>query len=227
MLINRVLCEKVVLAVVLATLIPGTCALADLENGDFSSGLADWTIQVVTVDSGVATMGEEGTDWAFLKQEFTIPNLSLSLSFEYLPLFETDGQESFSVSLLDPVTFDPLIPTDADPFDSSATYYFMHYWDGFYSDNEVLTDPAYVTQTDLGGEWTRVTLDLAWLGGVGTNALLEFDFIPGFFDISYEGEIRIDNVSVAVVPAFSSLLLGVIGLGTVTALRRKCKHLVQ
>lgn len=192
----------------------GTYALADigLVNGDFSSGLAGWTSQVVTVDSGVATMGEDLIDFAFLEQEFTIPELGLSLSFDYRPHFETDGQESFSASLLDPVSYAPLIPTDADPFDPSETYYFMHDWDDGFVD-EVLTDPLYVTQTDLGGDWTRVTLDLTSLGGLETEALLAFDFVPGFFDFSLDGEIDIAMVDLDVVPVPPAVVLGLLGLG--------------
>lgn len=229
MLINRSLCKKVVIAVVLATLIPGTCALADLQNGDFSNPLSvGWTdYDLVTIQSGVAVMGEDPVDWAFLEQEFTTPALSLSLSFEYQPLFETDGQESFTASLLDPVTFNPLIPTDADPLiPGNETYYFMHDWDHFWGVDDVLTDPAYVAVTDLGAGWTSVTLDLTSLGLIETDALLAFEFIPGFGDFSLDGQIMIDNVSIAVVPAFPAVLLGVIGLGTVAALRRKCKHLL-
>jgi hypothetical protein len=208
---------------VLAWQLAGGVALAGLTNGDFSSPLSvGWTnYDVVTIDTGVAVMGEDPVTWAFLEQGFTIPALSVSLSFEYLPLFETDGQESFSASLLDPVTFNPLIPTDADPLDPFETYYFMHDWDDVGGVDDILTDPAYVTQTAIGGGWTRVALDLTSLGGVATDALLAFDFIPGFFDNSLDGEIRLDNVGVAVIPAPPAVVLGLIGLGSWRAMRRR------
>lgn len=192
-------------------------------NGDFSAGLSEWTYNVVTVEAEVAVLGEDSsTLWTFLEQEFTIPEFALSLSFEYNPLFETDGVESFSASLLDPLSGDPLIPTDADPSWPSAPYYFMHGWDSL-SDpivDELLKDVAYMTVTPIGEGWSRVSLDLTSLGGLETDALLAFDFIAGFNDGSIDGEIRIDNVSVSVIPAPGALLLGLIGTGAVGLWRR-------
>jgi hypothetical protein len=198
-----------------------------LQNGDFSSplsvGWTDWS--VTAIESGEAVLGEDPFAVAFLEQEFTIPGLAISLSFEYKPLFETDGAESFTVSLLDPISFDPLIPTDADTLDPSETFYFMHDWNYFHGIDDVLTDPMYVTQTDLGTGWTSVTLNLTSLGGTETDALLAFDFIPGFDDASFDGQIRVDKVSIAVIPAPSALLLGLVGLGSLRFLRGRYKQL--
>jgi len=225
--------KKITIIAVIATLLAGTHVLGDigedLGNGDFSSPLTvGWTdFDVATIDAGVAVLGEDSFDVAFLEQRFTIPMLAVSLSFEYKPLFEADGEEAFIASLLDPSSYDPLVPTDADPFDSSETFYFMHDWDEYWGVDDVLTDPAYVTLTDLGDGWTRVTLDLASLGGTATDALLGFDFIPGFYDSSLDGEIRIDNVSVAVVPTPTAVVMGLLGLGSSFGLIRRKRKQVQ
>jgi hypothetical protein len=223
--------QRTVVVLLLPFVLAGTSLLAgpSLQNGDFSSplsvGWTDWDL--VTIDAGVAVLGEDPVVWAFLEQEFMIPTLALSLSFEYKPLFEADGAETFTASLLDPVSYDPLIPTDADPLDPSETYYFMHDWNDFWGINDVITDPAYVTLTDLGAGWTSVTLDLTSLGGIETEALLAFDFIPGFDDLSLDGEIRIDNVGLQVIPVPSAIVLGLIGLGALGAISRRCEQLLS
>ena len=158
----------------------------------------------------------------------------LSLSFDYKPLFADqdlsdpfnvgfgDNEESFSVSLLDGPGGNPLIQTDADStILGEETYYFMHDWDYFMGDNKVVTDPTYVTLKDLGGGWTNVTLGLGDLLGVPTGAFLAFDLVPGWDDYGLNSQVEVDNVSVAVVPAFSSVTLGLLGLGTLGALRRR------
>jgi len=222
---------KLMIAAILGCLWAETSILASpsLQNGDFSSPLSiGWTdYAVVSISAGTVVLGEDPIVWAYLEQEFTIPALSLSLSFDYTPLFEADGQESFTASLLDPISYAPLIPTDADPLDSSETYYFMHDWDDFGGINEILTDPLYVTMTDLGAGWTRVTLDLTSLGGVETNALLAFDFVPGFGDSSLDGQIWIDNATVAVIPAPPAVVLGLMGLGSLTLICHRCKRLLS
>jgi len=205
----------------------GSDAYAVPVNGDFSSPLSvGWTdYSLVTLDSGVAVMGEDSTSSAYLEQEFMIPAGAVGLSFEYLPLFEKDGQESFTASLLNPVSSSPLVPTNADPLDSAETYYFMHDWDYNASVDNRLWDPLYTSLTDVGGGWTKVTLDLASLGGVATNSLLAFDFTPGFDDGSLAGQIKLDNVLLqtggVVVPVPSALVLAWIGLGCLRAVRRR------
>lgn len=224
-------CTNLMVAAALGCLCAETSILASpsLQNGDFSSPLSiGWTdYAVVTIDVGTGVLGEDPVVWAYLEQEFTISALALSLSFDYKPLFEAGGEESFTASLFDPISYAPLIPTDADPLDPSETYYFMHDWDDLGGIDEILTDPLYVTMTDLGAGWTQVTLDLTSLGWVETNALLAFDFVPGFGDLSLDGEIRLDNVSVQVIPAPSAIILGLIGLSSLGALRRRYKQLLS
>jgi hypothetical protein len=52
---------------------------------------------------------------------------------------------------------------------------------------------------------------LTTLGGVATDALLAFDFIPGFDDASFAGETKLDNVNVT-VPVPSAVILALLGL---------------
>jgi len=198
-----------------------TYASPTIENGDFSSPLdVGWTdFAVTSIDAGVAVLGEDEFYTAYLEQKFTIPELAVSLSFEYKPVFETDGAESFVAYLLQPDwAYDPLIPTDADPSWPSAPYYFMHDWN--LGVGTVLTDPDYVTVTDLGDGWSRVSLDLTGLGGVETEALIAFELNPNpLGDPSLAGEVWIDNVGV-VIPAPGALLLALIGTGAVGIWRR-------
>ena len=181
-----------------------------LRNGDFSNSLSTgWTdYQVVSVVGGNGILGEDPDFYSFLEQEFTIPDLSVGFSFDYKPLFELDGDEAFSASLLNPFSHAPLVPTDADPGDPSESYYFLT--DSY---GTTLTDSSFVTLADIGDGWTSVSLDLATLGGFGTDALLAFDFIG--FDASYGSRILIDNASVSVVPLPGAALLGMVGLGII------------
>lgn len=219
------------IALLLLCQLGGSYVVAQPIKWDFSSGGTDWTSKVASFIGGVAALNEDmSSSRAYIERVFTIPELALSLSFEYRPVFAVPPEEAFSAFLLDGSgrdvltgnpTGSPLIPTDADPADPFETYYFMHNWSSSLGVDEVITDPAYVTLTDLGSGWTEVTLDLRSLDGVATEAFIAFDFTPGFYDSGVENKIEIDNVRVAVVPAFSSVTLGVLGFGTVGVLRRR------
>ena len=227
MLMNRASSQKVVLPIVLIFMLVESYALADpLQNGDFSGDLGPpddfkgWDYSAVSRSGEVAVMWEEQSwPWqGWLEQKFTIPDLALSLSFEYKPLFENnpDAWDSFTVLLWDSSTSLPIVPAASIDF---SDVYFAHDWYGTYG--IVTSEPDYVELTPLGDEWTRVTLDLPTsLWGSTTEGLLAFDFLS--LDNTYESQILVDNVSVAVVPVFSSVLLGAMGLGTAaTILRRK------
>lgn len=197
----------------------GVSAKADLgiplTNGDFAQPLTvGWTdYEVVSIVGGEGVIGEDPFYFGFLEQEFTIPDLSLSFSFDYKPLFEMGGDEAFTASLLDPFSFDPLVPTDADPFDPFESYFLLA--DSY---GTTLTDSSFVTLTDIGGGWTNVFLDLMSLGGFATDGLLAFDFIG--FDDSFGSEISLDNASISVVPVPSAVLLGVVGFGVLGLIKR-------
>jgi hypothetical protein len=91
-----------------------------LQNGNFSSGLTDWNVEygTVTDGGGYAKFQEDAMSLSStLSQQFTLPAGSLTLSFDvWMSSAETGGDydpfswpDAFTVSLLDPVTFDPLI----------------------------------------------------------------------------------------------------------------------
>lgn len=213
-----------------------------LTNGDFSNPLGvGWTDyesldDVVSINhNNQAVLGESwDVGQTYLLQEFTLPGNALSISFDYQPLFEADGAETFTASLLDPYNT-ALIPTDADSYDDSESYFFMHDWDDNYGYDEVIYDSTYVSWVDLNTGWYSVTLDLASLGSVDSDAILAFDFIPWFGDYSVDGQILIDNVyctlspspgpDTTVVPVPSSILLGIVGIGSIRAIRRRYKGL--
>ena len=206
---------------------------ADIMNGDFATDLSGWTADpTVSWNSGVAEMDEDSSFLIVsLTQTFTIPANSASLSFEYEPLFANNSlaQDSFSVSLLDPSTFNPLIPTDADPTDPSETYFFLHDWDPFSGIDDKLYDPSYSTVTDIGSGWNRVTLDLMSLGGTATPAFLAFDLLAGPFDLDLSSVINVDNVAIATgitpIPTPSAVLLAFLGLGVAAQRLRKTKSI--
>ena len=200
------------LFIVALLFLPATLATAtSLTNGGFSNPLnVGWTdYRNVVIDSGEAVLSEDAGFLTFLEQQFAVPQLASSLSFDYLPLFEVGGSESFSVSLLDFV-FAPLIPANPDPGNPAETYYYMHD-----SGGDIFVDSAYVSLSDLGGGWRRVDLDLRSLGGLSTDALLAFDLIG--LDASYGTQIRLDNVAVGVgvIPeptTMMGVLVGITGL---------------
>jgi len=217
MLMDNASGRKVVLSIVLTFMLLESYAMADLINGDFSSplGPADdllgWDYWAISRVSEVAVMGDP-FDWPYLEQVFTIPDLALTFSFDYKANIAAGGWGSFVASLLDPTTYNPIIPSAAYP----AGEYFAHDW---YIDGSETIWQDYVTVTDLGGGWNNIRLDLfPTLGGAATDAYIFFDFFS--FDSS-NSEILIDNVNVTVVPVFSSVLLGVMGLGTSAAFLRR------
>lgn len=179
-----------------------------LPNGDFSTpGLSGWTVEygTVTDGGGYALFQEDPFDLSStLSQGFTIPSLALELSFDVVMSSEEGGAydpfawaDAFTASLLDPVTFDPLV--------SNPGYTEFYY----------LENTGYV-ETVATVTGNTVTLDVSGLRGL--DAFLAFDLWA-----SYDGmltTVTLDNVNVSVIPAPGALLLGMIGAGLVGFLRR-------
>ena len=210
-------------------LVCGSVALGDLVNGDFSAGSSGWSfVGSVTFPGGVAVMHEVplgGWDaTSLLKQAFTIPPESRSLSFEYKAAFEAGGNETFLASFSyhpphpegdydadgQPDNVDPdddgdglqdmVDPTPLGPV--SLTYF---------TDDSVLGaawSSTGVTVESTGSGWTRIGLDL-------TDLNLPLDASRAFelqsCDSSRNSTIMVDNVS-AVVPLPGAALLGILGL---------------
>ncbi len=202
--------RQIIVGLSLASLAAVSPAWADLSNGDFSLPLAgSWiTIGSVGIQDGQAVIENTG-GFSSLGQEFLIPDESISLSFSYLAEFGPGGADTFSVSLLDPSTFMPLIATDPNPADPEATYFFL-------DDSAIgaLYDSSFVSLANLAGGWRQVTFDLTGLNGIGLPGFLAFDLIG--LDASVYSQVRVDDVSIRtggmVVPAPGAFVLALIGL---------------
>lgn len=197
-------------------------------NGEFSSPLSTGWTRYETLDGVVSIVNEVGVlgeSWnvgrTFLEQDFTLPVGVTGLSFEYQPIFETFGAETFTASLLDPSN-NPLVSHN------TGSYFFMHDWNDLSDVDDKVFDSSFVTVSDIGSNWHRVTLDLLSLNGLPLDAMLAFDFIPipGFDDGSIDGQIRIDNVFVqtgppSVIPAPGAMILVLVGLGNLRLAMRR------
>jgi len=181
-----------------------------VENGDFSAGLTGWTVEygTVTDGGGFALFQEHATSLSStLSQEFTIPALALELSFDVVISSVPGGDDdpfawpdAFTASLLDPVTFDPLISNPG------VTEF-------YYLDNTGYEE----TVGTVSG--STVSLDVSsW---AGYDVLLSFDLWGGLDGM--QTTVGVDNVNVSVIPAPGALLLGLIGTGAVGLWRRFSK----
>lgn len=178
-----------------------TC-FADLTNGNFSTpDLYGWTVEYGTVADGgaYALFEEDASDLSStLSQVFTIPGLALELSFD-VQMWSVPGgpyepfalADAFLVSLLDPLTFDPLI--------SNPGFIEFYYFDNTGYQETVGTVSG-----------NTVALDVSSLAG--TDVFLSFDLWGGLDGM--ETSVSLDNVNISVVPAPGALLLGLIGTGT-------------
>ena len=181
-------------------------ASPSVQNGYFSDGLNGWTVEwgYVVNPSDYALFAEHPIDISStLSQEFTIPSLAQVLSFEVL-MSDTPGGDSdtsewpdaFTASLLDPITNDPLVANEG-------------YTDFFYIDNSGVID----TVADFTGR--KVSLDVS--GFAGSDVYLVFDLW-----MSYDGRetiVQLDNVEVSVIPVPGTLLLSMIGIGSLRVLK--------
>lgn len=198
---------SVVLAVLLMMLQSSVLAVPTVENGDFSAGLSGWTVEWVTVTDGggYALFEEDAFDLSStLSQEFTIPALALELSFDVQMSAVPGGAfdpfawpDAFTASLLDPVTYDPLLSNPG------VTDY-------YYEENTGYVE----TVATVSGN--TVSLDVSGLAGL--DAYLVFDLWGS--DDGMLTSVSLDNVNVSVIPAPGALLLGLIGMGAVGVLRR-------
>jgi len=205
----KTFCCKIFVVIVGLALFSGSLVFAvpTIENGDFSTpGLSGWTVEygTVTDGGGYALFEEDSFELSStLSQEFTIPALALELSFDVelsaVPGGDDFGfpPDAFTASLLDPVTFDPLISNPG-------------YTDYYFVDNQGLVE----TVATVTGN--TVSLDVSGLRGL--DALLSFDLWGG--DDGMLTSVSVDNVNVSVIPTPGALLLAGIGTGLVGFLRR-------
>jgi hypothetical protein len=193
--------------VVLCTALP---VCAGITNGDFSTpGLYGWMVEygTVTDGGGFALFEEDAFDLSStLSQQFTISALALELSFDVVMSSDGDYEswpDAFMASLLDPVTFDPLV---SNPGVGVTDFYYL--------------DNTGYEETVATVSGNKVILDVS--GFRGLDALLSFDLWASADGMTTT--VNLDNVNITVIPAPGALLLGLIGMGTV-GLWRKIRHL--
>jgi hypothetical protein len=191
--------------VVLWRALPG---FGGITNGDFSTlDLSGWTVEfgTVTDGGGYALFEEDLSDLSStLSQQFTIPALALELSFDVVMSAEGGGDydpfswaDAFTASLLDPVTFDPLIS-------NPGVTEFYHL------DNTGYEETVGTVSGSTG------SLDVSsW---AGYDVLLSFDLWGGLDGM--QTTVSLDNVNVSVVPAPGALVLVLIGSGMIGLWRR-------
>jgi len=184
-----------------------TFAGQTLQNGDFSAGLSNWTVEYgsVTDGGGYALFQEHPVDYSStLSQGFTIPALALDLCFDVMMSYEAGGP------------YDQFAPPDAflgSLYDSDGNPLFANPLgvdEFYYLDNTSIVD---TTGTLIGN---TVRLDVSSLAG--QDVLLVFDLWS-----SYDGmttTVNLDNVNITVIPAPGALLLGLIGTGLFGLLRK-------
>jgi len=199
---NKIFCRLIFPVILLMCLSPPIYTQT-LQNGDFSAGLAGWTVESGNVsDGGGFALFEEHPTviLSTLKQQFTLPDwTSLLLSFDVKMSATAGGAhdpfawpDAFTASLLDPVTLEPII---ANPGRT----------DFFYMDNAGV-------QT-IGN--LEVELDLSGLGLGGRDVGLYFDLIGS--DDGMLTSANVDNVAVIPEPAACLLLIS----GALLLRRRK------
>lgn len=156
----------------------------ELQNGNFSSGLASWTTSgPVSVQGGAAVMTENPEAYVtWLKQTFDLPTDSQSLTFRYGLNSSPDQTkselfpDSFQASLLDAVTLKPLVQNGV-------------FSDYFFVDRTGLLDLA--SEVTLDGD--KVMLDLTGLV-LPRSVILKFEEYAG--PDGYSTTVWIDDVLV-------------------------------
>ncbi len=164
-----------------------------LVNGDFSDGLADWTVEEsgggdapgqVYVDNEQAVILEGDSFLVTLQQTFVVPANALTLSFELVldPGFDLSDDfipDAFETTLLDQDNL-PVVP----PWDILATSFFNVQEDG---------------TINLGSAtvWDGLTaiVDISDVAFADTRVTLFFDLIGA--DADTASGVRLDNVVVA------------------------------
>ena len=200
---------------------------AVIQNGDFSvTGItpdpfALWTTNDSLFDhpadgGGFALFADRGAVGSSqMAQAFGFSNAGLSLSFE-LKISRVIGgtiggpSDSFQATLFDSLSTE-LFPSNAPLFTA------------FYGiDNDGVAeffDPHFVTSTDLGGGFKRITLDLSSLAPQN----LAIDFLLNGSDDGLFTSVALDNVVLnqASVPEPGGMLLWLLLGGTVHVCQRR------
>ena len=192
-------------------------AHADLINGDFSSGLTGWTTEGdVVVESGAASIGDEDP-YSLLYQGVALAPGLYELEFDFSNLLSDYVPPSGPVTFPD-IHFASLyfindlsqFDLNTLSFDDAAALFDMDYTGPYNVQGVISASP-------LGQAWSHFTMtfDNNCAYAIPTFELLDFNLVSG------DSEVLIDNVSVAIVPEPSTVLLLSIGLATGLLRRRK------
>lgn len=204
---------KYVVVSVVLLLVSTQSAPAELTNGDFSNDFTlntdptkDWFVESGIVKHWVDNMANfvEDDDKALnstLSQIFTLDPLSLELSFDVVMPGVFGGEtDKFTASLLNPTTQEALISI------FGKTYF-------YYLDSGDVVDDTLVTVTG------KKTISLDVSSWANQEVKLVFN-LEHEYDDGKETNVFLDNVSVSLVPVPGAFMLGCIGIGTFSFLRR-------
>ena len=196
-------CSKFVVAAgIVCLLLSAESALADpLKNGDFESGLSEWTVAPdgsVVPDSGAALFLPDNPDNtspysnSTLFQEFTLDHQSLILSFEMDMYTSGTGEtDTFTATLLD-------LDNMGNPIGSVSS------GSHFYSLNSSGDEDKATGVSVIGN-----TVSLCVSSWANSNVKLVFNLQHDYSDDLWT-TVLLDNV--ALVPVPGAVLLGSIGL---------------
>lgn len=208
----------VVVAGVVALAVPGR---ADFSNGDFSSGLTDWTSQgdVVAV-SETAALGDNNATVSAIYQPVAWPVGSFTLEFDFREdISGSMPQGSFPDTAFaslyfadDPQTFDPNSPGS---FNSAVGLF------------EIDTSGQYVLNGTVtpgiqGGDWYHYAITLENTSGY----LIPYIELHDQNFITNDSRLYVDNFSVVVPEPATLALFGTGGL-LMLARARRARHLAR
>lgn len=164
---------------------------------------------------------QPGPDSATLYQDFILPSMSQTMSFEYVLL--TEGTfvgtgalpDAFTVRLLDANTLAPLLSIPG--FDE------LFYHDTRGASDSIDDSAVTRTATAARADWFTIAWDVSSIAA-GTHVRLQFDlFGTGLLDgqLTFAGVDNIQLTQSPPIPAPSAVVLGL--LGTATLLRRRSR----
>lgn len=209
---------------VFVLLVGVTCALpyarATIINGDFEDGLNGWSIESGTFVAAPDLTGNHfavSSQGGRLRQVFDLPPGAQTLTFRYLYHQSGPGGgccpfDFLNFYLLDPLTFDNLIPP-APGFELAALFLGQDHT-GVYAAN-----PDFVSVTGPDDDGLRyVNVHLAHLPSQ-QNVYLEFGSFE--FDDGRDSLLAIDDVVVSVPDARAGLAIAILALLVTRRLPRR------
>ncbi len=197
------------------------CTALSLQNGDFSSGLTGWTIQGdVTVDNGEAVAGDNAATYSLLYQSIPLVAGDYTIEFDFMNKLSGNVPHDPPFAFLDTFFATLYFANDLSGFnlapggfDAAFSLFSLDY-------NGVFENLGSIGVSAKGLDWSHMSLDFH-----NTYNYV----IPGFelFDMNYidnDSKVRIDNVSINVIPEPATLILtgfGILALFAISLRRKK------